>query len=240
MKNFLILLTFFAMLSPFFEATNCSASFLDFTLEGKSFVTEHDVLSAEALENLKTHESVISIKLDEPGTNAFKKLTGENIGKRFQARVGDKLAQSPIIRAEVGSGRILLPQKYPAKRAKEIAEALNSMIREESVLSHDHQTAFQYFGSELGHTFRIVKLPSKDFSSFAEVLDTKQISVTSHQKFVYGSEVYCNYLDEPVFAVVSKSDADKKAKFHPAQAWNFDNDKQKIIMLLATKVDCHS
>lgn len=214
-----------------------NASYLEISLEGKPVLTEHDVEKAEATEDEISHRYQLTLKLDKTATAMFKKLTAANLGKKFEIRLNGAQISSPVINAEIGSGRMSLAVNYGKKKAQEIAKGLSTISREEGMLSADDQLSFEYFYGPLGHTLRLVRLATKGFNNPAEILDTMTIRVGKNQIFYYNSEVYCTLQDTPVFVVAGRSESEKKL-FRPVQAWTIDMDKKKFIPAPVAKVDC--
>lgn len=214
-----------------------NASYLEISLDGKPVLTEHDVEKAEATEDEVSHRYQLTLKLDKTAAAMFKKLTASNLGKKFDIRLNGTKISSPLINSEIGSGRMSLAVNYGKKKAQEIAEGLNFIGREGGMLSADDQLAYQYFGGPLGHTLRLIKLATKEFSEPAEILDTMNLKIQKDQVFHYNSEVYCTLQDTPAFVIISRSELEKKS-FRPLQAWTIDMDKKKFIPAPVAKVDC--
>ncbi len=240
MQKIWTLLVFFTGFTLTARPVDCAAAYLDISIDGKPLLTEHDVASAQTNENLKTHLSTVSIKLEEASARAFTKATKNNIGKTLRVTLKGMKTESSLIKAAIENTHFTLPHKLSTRTAKSIVEALNQLTKEDGVLSSDDQEAFEYFGGAMGHTFRIVKLPTKDFDSLGEVLDSRELKIPSTQRFIYNSEVYCTFEQKPVFAVTHKADFTRKGNFHPVQAWSFNSETKKIQFLEPRKVDCHS
>ena len=78
----------------------------------------------------QTGQSVVSLTLDKQGANLFKKLTRENVGKRIALILIDKkiteVITDPVIRGEIGGGRVQITGMQNAQEATDIALLLRA------------------------------------------------------------------------------------------------------------------
>jgi preprotein translocase subunit SecD len=78
----------------------------------------------------QTGKSVVSLTFDSRGSKIFKEVTRENIGKRIALILIDKktteVVTHPVIRAEIGGGRVQITGMLSAQEATDVALLLRS------------------------------------------------------------------------------------------------------------------
>ena len=77
-----------------------------------------------------TGKSIVSITLDSRGANIFKQITRDNIGKRIALILIDKktteVVTDPVIRTEIGGGRVQITGMENAQNATDVALLLRA------------------------------------------------------------------------------------------------------------------
>tara|TARA_B100001559_G_scaffold317321_1_gene322337 strand:+ start:2202 stop:3989 length:1788 start_codon:yes stop_codon:yes gene_type:complete len=99
-------------------------------------VNKQVILTGERITNAgpgvdsQTGQSIVSITLDGKGASIFKQVTRENIGKRMALLLIEKnlteVVTAPVIRSEIGGGRVQITGMRNAQEATDIALLLRA------------------------------------------------------------------------------------------------------------------
>ena len=99
-------------------------------------VKKQVILTGERITNAgpgvdsQTGQSIVSITLDGKGASIFKQVTRENIGKRMALLLIEKnlteVVTAPVIRSEIGGGRVQITGMRNAQEATDIALLLRA------------------------------------------------------------------------------------------------------------------
>ena len=103
---------------------------------GPMLVKKEIILTGERIINAgpgvdqMTGQSIVSITLDGSGANIFKQVTRENVGKRMALILVEKnsaeVITSPVIKSEIGGGRVQITGMENAQEATDIALLLRA------------------------------------------------------------------------------------------------------------------
>ena len=78
----------------------------------------------------QTGQSIVSITLDGSGANIFKQVTRENVGKRIALLLIEKniteIVTAPVIKSEIGGGRVQITGMRNAQEATDVALLLRA------------------------------------------------------------------------------------------------------------------
>jgi preprotein translocase subunit SecD len=105
--------------------------------QGKPYLVKKEVvLTGEKIVNAGpgvdqlTGQSIVSITLDGSGANIFKQVTRENVGKRLALILIEKntseIITAPVIKSEIGGGRVQITGMRNAQEATDIALLLRA------------------------------------------------------------------------------------------------------------------
>jgi len=99
-------------------------------------VKKEIILTGERITNAgpgvdqQTGQSIVSITLDSSGSNTFKKITRENVGKRMALILIEKniteVVTAPVIKSEIGGGRVQITGMRNPQEATDIALLLRA------------------------------------------------------------------------------------------------------------------
>ena len=93
-------------------------------------LTGEKIINAGPGVDQMTGQSIVSITLDGSGANIFKQITRENVGKRMALILVEKnsaeVITSPVIKSEIGGGRVQITGMENAQEATDIALLLRA------------------------------------------------------------------------------------------------------------------
>jgi len=93
-------------------------------------LTGEKIINAGPGVDQMTGQSIVSITLDGSGANIFKQITRENVGKRMALILVEKnsaeVITSPVIKSEIGGGRVQITGMKNAQEATDIALLLRA------------------------------------------------------------------------------------------------------------------
>ena len=93
-------------------------------------LTGENLTDAQAGFDSQTHEPTVNLTLDAKGTRVFKDVTRENVGKRMAILLFEKgrgeVVTAPVIRSEIGGGRVQISGRMTAAEASDTALLLRS------------------------------------------------------------------------------------------------------------------
>jgi len=93
-------------------------------------LTGEKIINAGPGVDQMTGQSIVSITLDGSGANIFKQITRENVGKRMALILVEKnsaeVVTSPVIKSEIGGGRVQITGMKNAQEATDIALLLRA------------------------------------------------------------------------------------------------------------------
>lgn len=86
------------------------------------------IASACLVTNWQTGGPQIDITLAPQGASQLAKLTRENIDKRIAFFLNGQLCSSPVIRAEIASGKLQVIVPFPEEQAKQLVQRINEAL----------------------------------------------------------------------------------------------------------------
>ncbi len=86
----------------------------------------HDLKSVERGENTQTGQSVLSMEMTEKGTEKFRKLTSNNIGKGIAILVDGKVISCPIVQSTISDGKVEISGAFSNQELDELILALKA------------------------------------------------------------------------------------------------------------------
>ncbi|MDD5194843.1 MAG: DUF2569 family protein [Candidatus Omnitrophica bacterium] len=101
-------------------------------LKKEALMKLDDYLKDVRIDSGNFGELNIAIAFDKKGTEAFLKLTEENIGKRIAIIYNGKVLTAPVVREAVSSGTIWIAGNFSLEEAQRIVTPLKSVIKNKS------------------------------------------------------------------------------------------------------------
>ena len=102
------------------------SAWIKFEVNGKTFMTESSIQSAEASENSETHRWNILVQLNKQGTKKFREMTKKNVGKKLSVIVDGTELMAPVIQTTIEHGNILISTNFSKPEiAKEMVRRMN-------------------------------------------------------------------------------------------------------------------
>ena len=93
-------------------------------------LTGERIINAGPGVDQQTGQSIVSITLDSAGANIFKQVTRENVGKRIALLLIEKniteVITAPVIKSEIGGGRVQITGMRNAQEATDVALLLRA------------------------------------------------------------------------------------------------------------------
>lgn len=102
----------------------------DLLLRPEIILTGENLTDAQAGFDNQTQESAVHLTLDSQGARIFRAVTGQNVGKRmaivlFERGQGE-VVTAPVIRSEIGGGRVQISGSMNTREATDIALLLRA------------------------------------------------------------------------------------------------------------------
>jgi len=92
-------------------------------IAGDPVLTERDIVSATALHS--DRRSLVLLVFAPAASNDLRRLTGDHLGGRLAIFVDDDLVMSPLLRAPIAGGKVVLDAGFSRERANQIARAIS-------------------------------------------------------------------------------------------------------------------
>jgi preprotein translocase subunit SecD len=93
-------------------------------------LTGENLTNAQPGFDTQTHEATVDLTLDSKGTRVFKEITRDNIGRRMAILLFEKgkgeVVTAPVIRSEIGGGRVQISGSMTAVEANDTALLLRA------------------------------------------------------------------------------------------------------------------
>lgn len=86
----------------------------------------NDLQSVEKSENSQMDQLVLSIQMTEKGTNKFRKLTSNNIGKGIAILVDGKVLSCPTVQSIIPNGQVEISGAFSSKELDDLVLALKA------------------------------------------------------------------------------------------------------------------
>lgn len=93
-----------------------------FYVEKGAHISNDNIVHASSIE--LSHGYGVQIKFNDVGTEKFRELTGNNIGKRIAMILDDELVSAPIVRDTITQGVAIIMGMFTADEAEDIAKGL--------------------------------------------------------------------------------------------------------------------
>ncbi|MCK4781900.1 protein translocase subunit SecD [Candidatus Parcubacteria bacterium] len=95
-----------------------------------------------------TYQPVILLEFNDQGSELFKEITAENIGKQVAIYIDDVLVSAPVVQEEISGGRAQITGQFTVEEAKKIARNLNAGALPVPVKLISQQTVGPALGAE--------------------------------------------------------------------------------------------
>jgi protein-export membrane protein SecD len=94
-------------------------------------LVKNPILDGKALKNAYANlsqngDATVHFSLNKEGSEAFSKITGENIGKRIAILIDDQVLSAPLIREKISGGAVEISGSFNYEEASNLASSLRS------------------------------------------------------------------------------------------------------------------
>ena len=97
---------------------NCYA--LKIPFDEEELITDKNIESVKSTIDPNTGGNIIELSLDAKGTEKFRELTSERIGKIIFIVLGDEVVMSPIVQHPIQDGKIQISGNFSVEQAKDL------------------------------------------------------------------------------------------------------------------------